>query len=248
MEFESSDIESSWLGSSAEAAKESSEKQRESYKKAQAQLQKSRKDEKKAKWDNEALFQILLRFIQNPYYEEFVPEITDLLAHSVPARYILNFTALIYPESALYILTSLWRKSDIESLLSLHRYEKTVDFNESTIHPSIRNWMSIWSQITQQFLLDQEGSVVMSQKLLHLLEWNERWLLLSSLSHSIAFFFLSRNIRLESITAKSYAEFILKEYVDTLKKSLSSADSDLKKIDWEDMDTMNLFGFSGEEK
>jgi hypothetical protein len=56
-------------------SKEVSEKQKESYKKAQAQIQKSQKDEKKAKSDNDDLFAILLRFIQNPYYEELIPMI-----------------------------------------------------------------------------------------------------------------------------------------------------------------------------
>jgi hypothetical protein len=49
--------------------REKSEKQKESYKKAQTQIQKSKKDEKKAKGDNEELFHILTRFISNPYYE-----------------------------------------------------------------------------------------------------------------------------------------------------------------------------------
>ncbi len=79
MDSESS-FESSWLGQSAEWPKEYSEKQKDAYKKAQSQLQKTKKDEGKAQGDREVLFQILTRFIQNPYYEDFVPWITEILA------------------------------------------------------------------------------------------------------------------------------------------------------------------------
>jgi hypothetical protein len=85
-------------------SKEVSEKQKESYKKAQVQIQKSQKDERKAKSDNDDLFAILLRFIQNPYYEELIPMIIELLQISTPSRLILIYIAILYPEAALYIL------------------------------------------------------------------------------------------------------------------------------------------------
>lgn len=63
------------ISGSAEVAREASEKQKESSKKAQAQLQKTQKDEKKAHQDNALLFQVLSRFLQNPYYESLVPSV-----------------------------------------------------------------------------------------------------------------------------------------------------------------------------
>jgi len=97
-------------GWTAEKAREQSEKQRESYKKAQAQIQKTQKDEKKAKGDSNALFDILARFIQNPYYTELLPSVTELLALGIPARFVLILTAFLYPESSLYMLTALGKK------------------------------------------------------------------------------------------------------------------------------------------
>jgi hypothetical protein len=99
------DIESSGLTGSAEAPSEKSEKQREASKKAQSQLQKTQKDEKKAKGDNDILFQILSHFIKNPYYEELVPSVTKLLEIGFPSRYILGLVALVYPDAALHLFS-----------------------------------------------------------------------------------------------------------------------------------------------
>ncbi len=244
MEFDASSIDSSWISSASEAAKEESEKQWASYKKAQAQLQKSKKDEKKAKWDNDALFNILSRFIQNPYYEEFIPTITWLLSLSVPSRFVISFTSLIYPESALYILTYFDRKEDINFLLNLHRYEHLIDMDESTLHPSIRTWMSTWSQMTQQFLFDKEWSVIMFQKLLSLMQGKDKDIFIQALKQSIWFFFLSRNINIEEKVTEWYAQFILKEYIKNIKNLLTGSDNDL--LLWSDLplDASSLFGLS----
>jgi hypothetical protein len=244
MDSEASSLDSSWLGWSAESAKEISEKQWESYKKAQAQLQKSKKDEKKAKWDNDALFKILFRFIQNPYYESFIPTITELLTLSVPSRFIICFTALIYPESALYILSISWKKSDIDILLNLHRYESLTEMDESTLHPTIRTWMSTWSQMTQQFLLDPEWSVIMYQKMLSFLQGKEKNILKWAIQQAISFFFLSRNIHIQDKVAESYSEFIIKEYVRNIKEFLNGADVELLINSDLPLDASSLFGLS----
>ncbi len=243
MEFESSSIDSSWLSGSQEAPKEKSEKQSESYKKAQAQLQKAKKDEKKAQWDNDALFNILLRFIQNPFYEEFIPTITELLSHAVPSRFIISTISLIYPEAALHILTHLERKDDIHMFLELHRYEHMIDLNEHTLHPTLRTWMSTWSHMTQQYLLDSEGSVVMQQKLFTIIQQDSNSLMSTSLAQSIRFFFHSRNVKITEKVSISYADFILKEYIKTLKNTLSSADEDLISSE-SSFDSSRLFWLS----
>ena len=117
-DFESPSLESSdGLTPGTEKTREQSEKQRESYKKAQAQIQKSQKDEKKAKGDNDQLFAILERFIQNPYYEELIPLVTTLLQRAVPSRYILTLIALFYPEATIHLLTAIGKHEDIELLL-----------------------------------------------------------------------------------------------------------------------------------
>lgn len=89
---------------SSEKSSEQSEKQRESSRRAQAQLQKVQKDEKKAKADNEDLFRILSRFIQNPLYTELIPDVTILLQNNFPSRFLLFLIALVYPEASYYLL------------------------------------------------------------------------------------------------------------------------------------------------
>lgn len=224
----SSSPESSWLSSGADAIREKSETQREAYKKAQAQLQKSQKDEKKAKTDNEDLFSILQRFIQNPFYEVLIPTVTELLQMSTPSRYIIALTALVYPESALYILTKQEKKDVIESLLSLHRYESKETFNENTLHPSIRSWMSTWVQFSWIYLAHEESSTILQKKLLHLMtEGKSKEIIKRSLNQFLLFFFQSRNIEISTKTIDAYAIFILRGYEELLDRSLQWVDPDI---------------------
>jgi hypothetical protein len=244
MDSESS-FESSWLGQSAEWPKEYSEKQKDAYKKAQSQLQKTKKDEGKAQGDREVLFQILTRFIQNPYYEDFVPWITEILAKEVPARLIMSLISLVYPEAALHILTSLGRKKDVEILLSLHKYEKRVDLDESILHPSIRAWMNTWSYTSRIYLVDPTTSVVLSKKLSNFFEWKARTDIVNIFWYTILFFFTSRNVVIDEKKARSYAEFIISEYSDSLQAFLSWADMDLTNLET-DVASSALFGLKEE--
>ena len=244
MDSESS-FESSWLGQSAEGPKEYSEKQKDAYKKAQSQLQKTKKDEWKAQGDREVLFQILARFIQNPYYEDFVPRITDILSKEVPARLIMSLISLVYPEAALHILTSLGRKKDVDILLSIHKYEKRVDLDESILHPSIRSWMNTWSYTSRIYLIDPTTSVVLSKKLAGFFEGKARSDIVDIFGYTIHFFFTSRNIIIDHKKARSYAEFIISEYADSLEAFLSWADTDLTNLE-SDVASSALFGLKEE--
>ncbi len=229
-DFESSALpEWSWLSSWGEKAREQWEKQRDAYKKAQVQLQKSQKDEKKAKGDNEDLFAILLRFIQNPYYEELIPIITELLQISTPSRFIIALIALIYPEAALYVLTKIDKKDTINLLLSMHHYEITENFNENTLHPSIRVWMSAWVQFSQGYLVAENASHILHWKLLGLIQDEHSQKIHESMSRCIRFFFASRNIHISQKVTDSYTIFILMEYMKILEKTIATIDPDLLK-------------------
>lgn len=225
-DIESPSLDSgSWLSTWWEKTREQSEKQRESYKKAQTQIQKSQKDEKKAKGDNDNLFVILERFIQNPYYEELIPLVTELLRLSVPSRYILTLIALFYPEATIYLLTAIGKHDDIKILLSMHREEDLVDFDESSLHPSIRTWMSTWVQAGQLFIVQDTMSTILKKKLLDLFQSNIA--LSDALSEGIYFFFTSRNLRVSKKTTQSYAVHITHEYIVALKKSIQWWEQDL---------------------
>lgn len=218
-DFESPSIDSgSELSTWWEKSPEKSEKQKESYKKAQAQIQRSQKDEKKAKWDNEHLFHILERFIQNPYYEELIPLVTELLHKTVPARYSLSMIALFYPEATIHLLTTIGKPKDIDLLLSIHRETEMTQFDESSLHPTIRTWMSSWVQSSQQYLVQDDMSIILRQKLLVLLESDS--FLRDALSDGICFFLQSRNIHTPKRIANSYADHINWEYTIAIQKSL----------------------------
>jgi 4-alpha-glucanotransferase len=133
----------------------------------------------------------------------------------------------VYPEAALHILTSLGRKQDIEILLSIHKYEKRVDLDESTLHPSIRSWMNTWSYTSRMYLIENEASTVQKQRLIHLLESQDKDIIIRAFAFSLSFFFLSRNIIIDTKKARSYAEFMIAEYKDSLHKNLKTADTDL---------------------
>jgi hypothetical protein len=210
-------------GWSAEKAREQSEKQRESYKKAQAQIQKTQKDEKKAKGDSDALFAILARFIQNPYYAELLPSVTELLALGLPARFVLILTAFLYPESSLYMLTALGKKEEIHTLLDIHKNHEFVVFEEKTLHPSLRKWISVWVQYGQIYLIQEESSAILLKKLANIFEEQKTMKILTeTLAEFFVFFFRSRNIEMPKSVAISYTNFILSEYRNTIKKAVSA--------------------------
>jgi hypothetical protein len=222
-DFESPSLESSdGLTPGTEKTREQSEKQRESYKKAQAQIQKSQKDEKKAKWDNDQLFAILERFIQNPYYEELIPLVTTLLQKAVPSRYILTLIALFYPEATIHVLTAIGKHEDIELLLGLHRHEEGSQFDEATLHPSIRTWMSTWVHAGQLYITDEGMSRVIEHKLFIALRDDPT--LTEALATGLQFFFASRNLTTSGPIMMRYAEHITQEYKSALEKSLALGD------------------------
>lgn len=225
------DIESSGLTGAAEAPSEKSEKQREASKKAQSQLQKTQKDEKKAKVDNDVLFQILSHFIKNPYYEELVPFVTRLLEIGFPSRYILGLVALVYPDAALHLFTAIWHHDKAMKITSLHRYSEMTDFHEQDIHASLREWVSLWINALEKYITFADASVVTSQKLVILLSDTHSQNAIGSAERFFRFFFVSRNVNISEKQSLQYARFITDTLIQILSKNLLLADEDLKKLD-----------------
>lgn len=210
-----------WGVSAPEVVREKSEKQREAYKKAQVQIQRAQKDEKKAKQDNDELFQILLRFIKNPYYESLIPRVTDLLAAAMPSRPIIGMIALIYPDAANYILHIIGKSEDIHVLKTLHRYDEPWIFHEWNLHESIRKWMSIWIDSFDKYIVSDDASIIMQKKFIAMIDESEK-IILWGITDFVFFFFESRNIIISYATTESYARFILNNLYKTLEKSLNS--------------------------
>lgn len=221
--MEDFDIPSNWESSevsgSPEVIREKSEKQKESYKKAQAQIQKSQKDEKKAKWDNDELFDILTRFIQNPYYESLIPSFTDLLIIALPSRPIIGILALVYPDAAHHVLQIINQWERINTLKSLHRYHEPWIFHEKSLHESIRQWINIWIDSFDKYIVDSWWSLIMQKKFLNMIIEKED-IIITSITEFVWFFFGSRNVIISKSTTESYTRFILNNFRKTLENSL----------------------------
>lgn len=218
---------------------EKSEKQKESAKKAQSQLQKTKKDEQKAKWDNDALFHILIHFIKNPYYEELVPVVTELLQEGYPSRYILSLVALVYPDAALYLFQAVGSPHSAMKITNLHRYIEPTVFHEDEIHQSLRDWISMWINAVEKFLNLPDRSIVLSQKFLLLITLDSPEIAILASERFFRFFFTSRNLLLPEKQALQYARFITDLIHNAAKKSLEWADIDLTRT--EKLDEKDLF-------
>lgn len=216
------------LSGSGEAPSEKSEKQRESAKKAQSQLQKTQKDEKKAKSDNDDLFLILKKFIQNPLYEELVPGVVLLLEKGVTSRFILVITALLHPDSTLYILTKLGRHHEIQKMTHVYRYEQKEVFHEQNLHISIRDWISFWMMFSKEFLLQESASVILDVKLIDILSTIDRQKIRQVFWLFFHFFFEEKNVDIPYVKSETYAEFIIWEFEKEIRKKLLSSDIELK--------------------
>jgi hypothetical protein len=236
-----SPVESSeWGAPSPEAVREKSEKQKESYKKAQTQIQKSKKDEKKAKGDNEELFHILTRFISNPYYEWLIPQITVLLHIALPSRPIIGMLSLIYPDAAHHVFHTIGETDRIHLMQSLYRYESPWIFHERDLHVTLREWMSIWIDSLDRYIVSDGSSLIMQKKFFTMMNQDEAPIL-DGIVEFLLFFFQSRNIVISRSTTESYGRFILANIKKTLQKSIfTNPDADMV-VD-ESVVDMNLFG------
>ena len=225
---------------SSEWPSERSEKQKESSRRAQAQLQKVQKDEKKAKTDNEDLFKILSRFIQNPLYTELIPDITVLLQNNFPSRFLLFLIALVYPEASYYLLEKTGQWAYKQSLLSLFRYSEPTTFSDA-IHVSLRDWITLWLTTGEQFITHPEASVVLVQKFSELLSSPTHGVVArKSLATIFRFFFREKNVILSPEKSLAYSDFILSQLKTSLEASLLHMDSDLKEV--KEIREQDLFG------
>ncbi len=227
----------------SENASESSEQHQDRAKKTRAQLQKAQKDEKKAQKDNDALFTILRKFIEDSYYVQMIPVISDLLRLSVPSRVIIAHLALFYPDATYYVLRTIREESKIESLLALYKYTERISFDEKVLDQTIRDWITEWVTFMEKFLSEQENSLIMQKKFVDIMESSEKKTIEWLFARFFQFFLLTRNIDIEVSTSLSYIVFIEKNLLVSMKKILFLSDD--QEIFEEKAITVNdLFGFS----
>lgn len=222
-----------WLDDSPQLAtgrEESHEQYQEKARKAQIQLKKIQKDEKFAQNDNQKLFLILSRFIQDSYFESLIGEVSALLNAGVSSRVIIAFIALFYPDATFYVADSLDKKEKMKLLLSLPRYEEKIEFHEQNIFPEIRTWISEWILMTELFLTDKSASVLMNKKTFEMMRGQHSALIERILSNFLIFFFGMRNVILPEHKAREFAKFIKKNISDKLEKYFAIQEKNIHEL------------------
>lgn len=151
--------------------------------------------------------------------------------------------ALVYPEATLFVLETLGQRERIHQMTHLFRYEILTTFDESTLHESLRTWISAWMDFSLQFLTrDGDASIVLAQKSVDLLRSGKRTLYLQALRSFFSFFFLSRNLDITPDKTTAYTDFMVHEFEQSLLRFLDGKDVDLREAPRYDMSS--LFGVS----
>lgn len=200
-----------------EQARESWEQYQERAARTQAQLKRIQRDEKQAKNDNQKLFLILSRFIQDAYYADLITDVSVLLSSNIPARGVLAFIALLYPDATYYVADTLGKKEKMKLLLALPRYETLTEFDESSVHADIRKWITEWIVLMNEFLVHESASKIMTKKFLILISQSHTAIIQQALSHFLIFFFSTRNIVISEEKAREYVGFIQKNLASHLQ-------------------------------
>lgn len=123
---------------------------------------------------------------------------------------------------------------------SLHRYEGPWIFHERDLHATLREWISIWIDSFDRYMITEGSSLIMQKKFFTMIE-HPGSTILTGITTFVLFFFQSRNITISLSTTESYSRFILKNIHNTLQRSiLSHPDVDMTTD--KPLDDMNLFG------
>jgi hypothetical protein len=94
-------------------------------------------------------------------------------------------------------------------ITTLHRYDKETDFHEQDIHPSLRDWISLWIGTGEKYIVQKDGSIILLQKFLDLLtDSSTSSTAIFAAERFFRFFFFSRNVILQEKQSLQYARFI----------------------------------------
>ena len=90
------DIDSWEVWVQASETKEQQKERKDNYSKSIAWIQRTQKDEKKAKKDNDYLFDIIKEILKDPKYDILLPFVVDTLKIQSPSNFILWALSLVY--------------------------------------------------------------------------------------------------------------------------------------------------------
>ncbi|MFK7779844.1 MAG: hypothetical protein QM490_01740 [Candidatus Gracilibacteria bacterium] len=198
-------------GNSAEAAKDASEKYKESTKKAGAKVAKTQKDEKKAKKYDFLLAGFLVKIIINKKYDSILESLFAPMHAGFSSSFILGILSLIYIE----VSNKIREVSEKEQIKFLYNSKDEIEeFDDNHINPQIKNRINYWVEdIVDSVTL--EYSDIQTIKLKSLLK-TDKDLLLTYTSQVFSFFLKEINISISETKSLNISEFIISE----IKKSV----------------------------
>lgn len=150
-----------------------------------------------------------------------------LLQNAFPSRFILVIIALTYPEAAHYMYGKLGKSVSPDLYGNLYRYPQPHEFHDNTLDPTIRDWVTLWMGSAQEFLSQEDGSVILQQKILTLLS-SSRKIAEDGIKNFFIFFLSTSNVFIAEGKAEAYAQFIIAEFEKILQEYLEKVDPDLK--------------------
>lgn len=212
------DLDSGEVSAQTRETSEQQKEKKDSYKKWLAWIQRTQKDEKKAQKDNDFLFKIVSKILENEKYDILLPFIVELLEIGTPSNFILWGLSLVY-EGAVEIIrnnysSKEWILPSVETNNKLiFDYQKTselIEFNEENLDKILRNRINEWIEDIYR-VVSNDPSTIISHRFLSLTSEKEKIKFINFLSALLTFFFYDLNIVIQKNTAFNYSEFILWE-------------------------------------
>ncbi|EKE26757.1 MAG: hypothetical protein ACD_4C00159G0002 [uncultured bacterium (gcode 4)] len=216
------DLDSWEIGAQTSETKEEQKEKKERYSKSLAWIQRTQKDEKKAKKDNDNLFDIIIEILKNEKYDILIPFVIDLLKIESPSNFILWSLSLVYSDAAILIrknynknntLPEILEKKDIKDNLLVKEYikkEELTEFNEDNLDPNIRKRINEWIEDIYN-VIDFDPSTIVSNRFLSLTWKKEKENFINLLCATLTFFFYELKIIIPKNVAFKYSEFIFSE-------------------------------------
>lgn len=219
------DLDSGEVSAQTRETSEQQKEKKDSYKKWLAWIKRTQKDEKKAQKDNDFLFKIVSKILENEKYDILLPFIVELLEIWTPSNFILWGLSLVYEEAVEIIRNNYSNKewflptNETNNKL-IFDYQKTselIEFNEENLDKILRNRINEWIEDIYK-VVSNDPSTVISHRFLSLTSEKEKIKFINFLSALLTFFFYDLNIVIQKNIAFNYSEFILWEIIKKVDK------------------------------
>jgi hypothetical protein len=214
------DIDSWEVWAQASETKEEQKEKKDRFAKSLAWIGRTQKDEKKAKKDNDNLFDIIKEILKDPKYDVLIPFVVETLKIQTPSNFILWSLSLIYNDAALLIRANYNRNNSLviipenknmeNSLVDYIRKEEAIEFSEENLDPNLRKRINEWIEDIYSVICFDPSTIV-TDRFLGLISKNEKEHFINLLCAILTFFFYDLNITIPKSIAFKYSDFILGE-------------------------------------